>query len=74
MRLIAILLALLLVSPAFSEPQTLDQRIGGRIGTLVLQNEALQMQVEQLQAALKATQDHVKALEEKYEPKSAPTK
>ncbi len=53
-------LAALLATPAFAQQATLDQRIGAQIGALVIQNAGLQMQLEQVQAALKDATDHPK--------------
>lgn len=68
MIILALALALALVLPAASfAQQTVEQRIAAQIGTLTIQNAALQEQVEKLQA-------QVKALQDKYEPKPAEAK
>jgi hypothetical protein len=51
--------------------QSLNERIGAQIGALAIENAALRLQVDQMQATLKAAQDRVKALTDKYEPKTS---
>lgn len=64
----------LLVTPALAQQQNIEQRIGAQLGALVIQNASLTMQIEQLQVTLKAAQDRVKTLEDKYEPKKSEEK
>lgn len=60
-------------SPSWGQQQQpLEQRIASQIGNLSIQNASLAIQVEQLQAALGTAQMRVKALEDKYEPKTPP--
>lgn len=60
MKRLAILLTLA-ATPALA--QTLEQRIGAQIGACSLQNTALAMQVEQLQARVKELEAAAKSAE-----------
>lgn len=69
-----IILAALLATPALAQQTTpnAQQRVGAQIGALVIENAALAVQLEQLQAQLTAAQARVKELEvkaPKVEPK-----
>jgi hypothetical protein len=68
MKYVVLTAALLFAAPAAAQQQTtLEQRIGAQIGAIIIQNAALQEQIEKLQAQIKALQD-------KNEPKPNPPK
>lgn len=61
-----------LVSPALAQqpqpPIPVEQRIASQLGNLIIQVTTQSIQIEQLQAALAASQARVKDLEAKQEP------
>lgn len=70
-----IALAIFLIStPALAQQQgpTPNQIIGSEIIDLMMQRNVLQQQITRLQSMLQTSQERIKALEDKYEPK-APT-
>jgi hypothetical protein len=75
MRL-SIFAAILLSSPALAQqpqpqsqaPIPVEQRIASQLGNLIIQVTTQSIQIEQLQAALAASQARVKELEAKQEP------
>jgi len=60
---IAALALLLAAAPAFAQQNTLEQRVGAQLGSLMLQNAVLSDQIEKLQAQLVAEQAKAKACE-----------
>lgn len=75
MRRILFIAALALASPAIAQQQDgVARRVGAQIGDLTIQNAMLLDQIERMQAQLKAAQDRVKVLEDKYEQKPPPAK
>lgn len=71
-RVMVLVLAGFLSSPAVAQQQTPEQNLGiaiYQIGALRAEADALRQQLAAGQAALAAAQARVKALEEKYEPK-----
>jgi hypothetical protein len=72
LKRVAVWIALLAPAVAFAQqPLMIDaDALGREIGQLVIQKNAVQAQVNQLRAQLAHAQERIKALEDKYEPKS----
>lgn len=71
MKYLAIFFAVI-ASPALAQqpqaPIPVEQRIASQLGNLIIQITTQSIQIEQLQAALAASQARVKDLEAKQEP------
>lgn len=68
----ALIFLIALATPALAQqpqaPIPVEQRIASQLGNLIIQVTTQSIQIEQLQAALAASQARVKELEAKQEP------